>query len=400
MGLLSDLFTTGTKAALEKRAAAQQQKYNEQNMLAQFQYNSQLQQQASQLSQEQWEKQFNMQNEYNSPAQQIQRMYDAHLNPLWNDQGGNTSGASVSGAAPSSSVGLPSAPKPELGSAVQTMLQFRQDKREERKQTNEDNKVIEEINNLKEDIKQKKISQDETEARIKQIYNDIDIATKENEIHAKQLFLAQQEFVFQQRTKQRELEQNAYSLATDRMNAQTQQDTLAFDKRKFAQEQQNFIKSFNLQEKKINAEIRQGNIKIAQEIFSKHAKTIERQVSDIYNKQSQSKHNFNIDGSFGASIGTGKLPLPIKMGAHADVGLGYGYETQKGQGHTSSNDRKETQLSLSMDALAELYASYDAIVTGCKEKKTPEHAEILIDVNETMQHTLEMLNMHNTTIKK
>lgn len=52
------------------------------------------------LQQKNWEKQFNMINEYNSPRSQLARLYDAGINPLYNSEFSGNSAASISASAP------------------------------------------------------------------------------------------------------------------------------------------------------------------------------------------------------------------------------------------------------------------------------------------------------------
>lgn len=107
--LLGGLMGSATSKAAQKR---------------EFKYNTQLQQQASQLQQENWEKQFNIQNDYNTPEAQRARLEAAGMNP--NLAYGNqwVNGMSPAASAPTSSVGHAGEGAAAWSSAMNNMAQI------------------------------------------------------------------------------------------------------------------------------------------------------------------------------------------------------------------------------------------------------------------------------------
>lgn len=105
------LASTATAIVQSSLADSRQQR--------QFSQSRQLMQEQSQLNQEQWEKQFQMQNEYNSPENQMALKQAAGLNPLFAE------GNAMSNASPTGSVSLPSvgmAETPDLSGILNTIL--------------------------------------------------------------------------------------------------------------------------------------------------------------------------------------------------------------------------------------------------------------------------------------
>lgn len=107
--LLGGLMSSASSKAAQKR---------------EFKYNTQLQQQASQLQQANWEKQFNLQNDYNTPEAQRARLEAAGMNP--NLAYGNqwVNGMSPAASAPTSSVGHAGEGAAAWSSAMNNMAQI------------------------------------------------------------------------------------------------------------------------------------------------------------------------------------------------------------------------------------------------------------------------------------
>lgn len=107
--LLGGLMSSASSKAAQKR---------------EFKYNTQLQQQASDLQQANWEKQFNLQNDYNTPEAQRMRLEAAGMNP--NLAYGNqwVNGMSPAASAPSSTVGHAGEGAAAWSSAMNNMAQI------------------------------------------------------------------------------------------------------------------------------------------------------------------------------------------------------------------------------------------------------------------------------------
>ena len=91
----------------------------------QYKYNSKLQEQQAALEQQNWNQQFQVQNEYNSPSAQMQRLQEAGINPVFGSSG--TIDTGVNGMSPAASIGAPSVGgagsiSPDFGQSIQNDL--------------------------------------------------------------------------------------------------------------------------------------------------------------------------------------------------------------------------------------------------------------------------------------
>lgn len=155
IGAVGNVLSSVTSTIGTKRAQKRQHKYNLELQNNAHQMAMEQMTHGANLQQENWETQFNMQNEYNSPEAQMQRLEDAGLNPAFSGEIGNQSsmGAAASapsGSAPSPSAGMPNMPpmSPIGSDLINMYTALRGDKREQEKQGRTLDLMSAEIDNL------------------------------------------------------------------------------------------------------------------------------------------------------------------------------------------------------------------------------------------------------------
>lgn len=115
---LGNLFSSANTNKANQRLAAQQNEYNLQLQDRQFQYNTQASELEYQRNLEQWMRE----NEYNTPAAQMQRYINAGLNP--NLIYGSGSSAGVAGTSPQYTAARYNSPKAERATNMAPRIDF------------------------------------------------------------------------------------------------------------------------------------------------------------------------------------------------------------------------------------------------------------------------------------
>lgn len=181
VGAAGNLFSGLINAFTQKRAQKRQHNYNLELQENAHEMAMEQQEQASMLQQQNWETQFNMQNEYNSPESQLQRLKDAGLNPLFSGDMANSNSMSAAASAPSASVPAPSdglpnmQPFSSLGSdAVNMYTALSENSRKEERHQADINKTFAETDKLIAETANIDVNTDVGRAKIQEINANIE----------------------------------------------------------------------------------------------------------------------------------------------------------------------------------------------------------------------------------
>lgn len=180
-----------------------------------------------------WQKAFDYEAEYNSPKAQLDRLYEANINPLYADGVNN----SVSGGMSTGSLPTAGALDFDASGIADAFLRQKELELEERRVKNEEDvagsvvvKNEQDVVESCERVKSLQKDRDKTDAEIKEL--DANVAALKARVQMEQddLYLRVSMFEWQKDYQEKVLEQQKYANVTDRLNAQTNAGNLAFQK--------------------------------------------------------------------------------------------------------------------------------------------------------------------------